>query len=65
MMVEFKEAEVYLTFDVEDFILEDLGVDILDESESYVGNIDTIFGANIFQVSGNILIDQPEEIWID
>lgn len=58
-------AEVYLTFDVEDSLLEDLGVEILDESASYVGNVDSVFGAGVFQVLENILIDQPEEIWIN
>ena len=58
-------AEVYLTFDVENFILEDLGVEILDESASYVGDVDSVFGTGVFQVLENILIDQPEQIWVD
>ncbi len=58
-------AEILLTFDVDDAILEELGVEILDESESYSGDLDSLFGEGVFGHTKEILIDYPEQIWVE
>ena len=58
-------AEVHLVFDVDDSILEDLEIDTLDESESYSGDIDSLFGSGVFEVTSGLMIGKPEQVWVD
>ncbi len=58
-------AEVLLIFDVDENILEELGIEILEESESYSGDVDSLFGEGVFGLTKEILIDYPEQIWVD
>ena len=58
-------AKVFMSYEVDDSILEEFGIEVLDESESLSGSVDKIFGKGVFQVSPKLLIEGPEEIFID
>ena len=58
-------AEIQLAFDIDDEILAEFGVDILDESESYESDIDSLFGSGALGVSEGLIIGVPEQVWID
>ena len=58
-------AEVQLVFDVDDSILEELEIETLDESESYSGDVDSLFGASVFEITSGLMIGKPEQVWVD
>ena len=58
-------AEIQLAFDIDDEILAEFGVDILDESESYESDIDSLFGSGALEVSEGLIIGAPEQVWVD
>jgi len=58
-------AEVQLIFDVDDSILEELEIEILEESESYSGDIDSLFGSGVFEVASGLIIGKPEQVWVE
>ena len=58
-------ALVHLTFDIENSVLENLEIEEFEESESFEGDVDSLFGSGVFGVSQNLMIGKPTEIWID
>jgi len=55
-------ASIYIVFDVDDELIEDLALD--NESEEYVEDIDEILGKDVYQVESQIPITRPTSLQI-
>jgi hypothetical protein len=55
-------ASIYVVFDVEDELLEDLALD--NESEEYEEDIGDILGKNVYQVEAQLPISRPTSLQI-
>ena len=55
-------ASIYIVFDVDDELIEDLALD--NESEEYVEDIDEILGKDVYQVESQIPITRPTALQI-
>jgi hypothetical protein len=55
-------ASIYVVFDVEDELLEDLALD--NESEEYEEDIGEILGKNVYQVEAQLPISRPTSLQI-
>ncbi len=55
-------ASIYVVFDVEDDLLEDLALD--NESEEYEEDIGEILGKNVYQVEAQLPISRPTSLQI-
>lgn len=55
-------ASVYIVFDVDDELIEDLALD--SDSEEYVEDIDEILGKDVYQVESQMPITRPTSLQI-
>jgi hypothetical protein len=55
-------ASIYVVFDVDDELIEDLALD--NESEEYVEDIDEILGKGVYQVESQMPITRPRSLQI-
>ena len=58
-------AQVYLSYEVPDSVIEELDLDELDESESFTGGIDKILGRGVFQIAPELLVETPDEVFFE